>query len=328
MFDSDLCNGASLEWELPSIVTITANKQICSEALDSFYKENMPVSIRTNDHHFLQNFASKIIPMKFLGDEIPTNGALSVELLLLSGAAMDSANPAVWEMYGTDCSCIQCEYGFSAAIIPGQYLPTLVQLLNSYAATTRFNQRLWMDGPFRRLVFNFSQSKARFGETTVEKLANSLRGIRRVIKRGTERSPWCKIVFTGLLSEDVLELEGSTLPPLSGEECLEQARSLKEQGDALLAEKGKYVRARELYYLAIVILNVGSITIFHELTKVRWYRGDLPFEGLALLFSIYYSLEKVSTKLGLDCESQKFAKAVRTMLRTLGWDSWHRPYTE
>lgn len=282
----------------------------------------MPVLIRTNEHHFLQEFAYKIIPIKFVSRhrrEI-LDVALKIDLLIVH----DRSPATQWK---GSCDCSHCRHGVSAAIIPGEYLQTLVQLLNSYDSILRFkggHQRHFHPrnatqngGSFNRLVFNFSPPKPHYRENITGRLMEGLRGIRWSQSRDSVHG----IFATGLSSEAAHELSNSALPPLSEKGYIKMAKSLKEQGD-ILAKKGQYIGARKDYTLAIIMLGRGENALFPTLGYPPFWEGPfsiyqkLPAEAFTLLMNLYSSLERVSAKLEFSFEPRRLSQVRRTLLRS------------
>lgn len=238
--------------------------------------------------------------------------ALDIELLYVYKHDEDLTQ--TWTSYSAECySCSQCdEFKYSAVIIPGRFLKTFVRLLNSYSAGSRFITHSYSTCCFNRIVFNFPPSTKYFGEKTTDELLDSLLGLRLA----RSQNSLCGIFFTGLASDATLELQRSLLPPLSRNKSMEEAQSLREQGNSL-AKNGQYTRAREAYILAIVMLYQWEYPCIFQKKRMfsEYPYRQLPVDHFATLLSVYSSLEMVSAKLNLSHESKQLFKTIRDMIR-------------
>ncbi|CAG8954931.1 hypothetical protein HYFRA_00008619 [Hymenoscyphus fraxineus] len=298
------------------------NKQIREEALVSFHHENELISLEADyfayQHRVLfEEQLPLVVPIQ-RREERDRNAALHIDLQLHQGRPRGRAAGTDW---GTDTQfdrngnrIIEKKY----AVMAGRHLPRLIAAINakwSYTRNHTFDYALPI--PLITIVFEFNTTGKYYGEHVprrARRLADLAKGLRQchfaylydqIVPFGYSPPKIDissrEIIVRGLDDEKSKELiESSNLPPMTPNECIQEARKLQDKGD-LLASQGFYMDALSTYRLSIFVMTGDH---FPEVPRNK-LRRFYTLETVSILTGACWGAWKMSRKLNLtkvECE--------------------------
>ncbi|CAG8982771.1 hypothetical protein HYALB_00001052 [Hymenoscyphus albidus] len=245
-------------WNIPTSVFLV-NKDISTEAIECFHRENILVSVETAGYRFIKNCASQIIPLRQTAHR-EKDVALHLKLCF-----SDEHNTAA----GAEGAVPEF------AVMTARHLPILVQLIN---ATSITRQRLGGRPRENDLFFirmtdmtlDFDTGSKYYAKNAMDVagrvVVDGLKGLRQF--RWSRWSHWWTpqqlvhgisawnlgvkrgIVVNGLSEKKAEEfLAASNLPCLVSMDYLTEAKRLKTHGDQL-SRDGHYAAAHSFYILS------------------------------------------------------------------------------
>lgn len=236
---------ASLTWEIPQHIFAT-NKQLSTEALEVFYRENNLVFVKCHSPAFLMDTVSKVILLKFVVCR-PKNVALHIELCFghwTSGSWYPSSETTDYDKEGFPSSMPENHKFYDCALFAADELPKLVQLLNCSFSSPLFSilgRRLgsaaFTTAELYRIYFDFNISSSYYEGNLklVERMIHMLKGLRKfeAHQLGRKTAPR-KLFFKGkgLSSKAIEEFrESSNLEQWTEEQAFAEVSRIKAVGD-------------------------------------------------------------------------------------------------